>query len=241
MENGNTLAGFDPRSEMGNQSQLFINLHQDIICTTKDKLQLSLQRFQAAQEIKSTVSACASLTLTCTGSAGVGVECSVSDRFGGECHRDPFGAVSAVPDQKGPGYRDFLRQHYAGQCGPLQSGRRQCPVGPAGQLTGKAGCFAGFSFFQKKKKFPVFCTLEVGFHGNTTFVRSKRETGLEKREKKPQNPRIKCGQGGAWRVGKSSKPKPLFISSVPTFRSAHIRDGVHGVISIFFVEMTPWA
>ena len=57
MENGNTLAGFDPRSEMGNQSQLFINLHQDIICTTKDKLQLSLQRFQAAQEIKSTVSA----------------------------------------------------------------------------------------------------------------------------------------------------------------------------------------
>ena len=64
MENGNTLAGFDPRSEMGNQSQLFINLHQDIICTTKDKLQLSLQRFQAAQEIKSTVSACASLALT---------------------------------------------------------------------------------------------------------------------------------------------------------------------------------
>jgi hypothetical protein len=115
------------------------------------------------------------------------------------------------------------------------------PGRPCWPTDRKSRLFCRLFFFQKKKKFPVFCTLEVGFHGNTTFVRSKRETGLEKREKKPQNPRIKCGQGGAWRVGKSSKPKPLFISSVPTFRSAHIRDGAHGVISIFFVEMTPWA
>ena len=80
MENGNTLAGFDPRSEMGNQSQLFINLHQDIICTTKDKLQLSLQRFQAAQEIKSTVSACASLLKKRKAGKTAGFSCQLASR-----------------------------------------------------------------------------------------------------------------------------------------------------------------
>lgn len=52
MENDKKPVIINPQLDMASQMTVHSNLRQDIICTTKDKLQLSLQSFQSAIEAK---------------------------------------------------------------------------------------------------------------------------------------------------------------------------------------------
>ncbi len=52
MENDKKSVIINPKLDMASQMTVHSNLRQDIICTTKDKLQLSLQSFQSAIEAK---------------------------------------------------------------------------------------------------------------------------------------------------------------------------------------------
>ena len=52
MENDKKPVIINPELDMTSQMTVHSNLRQDIICTTKDKLQLSLQSFQSAIEAK---------------------------------------------------------------------------------------------------------------------------------------------------------------------------------------------
>lgn len=53
--NNDSIAVLNPQDEMAKQTTIHSNLKQDIVCTTKDKLQLSLQNFRDAVDAKQKV------------------------------------------------------------------------------------------------------------------------------------------------------------------------------------------
>lgn len=60
----NFTAVLNPQEEMAKQTTIHSNLKQDIFYTTKDKLHLSLQDFQAAVEAKQKVTTWAGIALS---------------------------------------------------------------------------------------------------------------------------------------------------------------------------------
>ena len=64
MANNNSSAVLNPQAEMAKQTTIHSNLKQDIICTTKDKLHLSLQSFQGAIEAKQKVATYGGIALS---------------------------------------------------------------------------------------------------------------------------------------------------------------------------------
>ena len=200
MENGNTLAGFDPRSEMGNQSQLFINLHQDIICTTKDKLQLSLQRFQAAQEIKSTVSACASLALTflltittSTPTDALGLPASVWNAvfliaLAVSGIGTLLGLFRLFRTQKDRDIETFCDNIMLGNAVPfnLADGNARSALLANGQE--KPAVLPAFLFFKKRKNSQFFIRLKLGSMGTLPLSGPKEKQGWKKERKSHKTP-----------------------------------------------------
>lgn len=62
--NKDSSAVLNPQDEMAKQTTIHSNLKQDIVCTTKDKLHLSLQNFRDAVDAKQKVATYGGITIS---------------------------------------------------------------------------------------------------------------------------------------------------------------------------------